>query len=122
MSEYAQTRKSTKESKMQSFQNMAKRIAEFDPTLSVGQVVDLTAFVLNAIEDAQRDECPDLTTHEGRVAFAKTLADVTDALAMCQYITAIKALRTAADDFGPTMGLKDAKEAIDELRMYGWKE
>lgn len=60
-------------------------------------------------------DAPDFTTHEGRVAFAKTDATIQSFLPD-RKIQAIKELRTVASAaLGGTLSLLEAKNAIDAV-------
>jgi hypothetical protein len=63
-----------------------------------------------------------LESHEGRVALALATPGVIDSLRDGKLINAIKVLREAGGrdaDFGAFIGLKHAKEAIEDPRLKG---
>jgi len=89
------------------FKDTLYLLNEHIPTLSLR-----TALIL---ANALASDVPNLSTHEGRVEYARSIPEVVDAL-RDGIIPAIKALRTASQDHGPIMSLMEAKQAVEALR------
>jgi len=80
-----------------------------------GLALDEALRIADAIMRDHGNERPNLSTLEGRVAFARSLPEVVNALDAGKKIQAIKALREASMEHGPTMSLVESKHAVDAI-------
>ena len=83
-------------------------------TLPLHEALVFASNVVIVLADPSSLDSPDLTTHEGRVAFAKSNPAIQGLMADNQRISAIKELRNTEAADGFRVGLKEAKDAIDE--------
>jgi hypothetical protein len=90
--------------------------------LSTYELLNITDALVQAGINFAEPVLPDIETHEGRVALGLATLEVLYSLREGKLINAIKALREAGGRDGNNValiGLKHAKEAIEDPRLKG---